>query len=67
MSDYFKGIPAIAYEGPESDNDFAYRHYSADEMVGGKRMEDQLRFAATRSGGRPSSGRGSGIRWRWRG
>lgn len=45
MSDFFQGIPQIKYEGPDSDNDFAYRHYNANEMVLGERMEDQLRFA----------------------
>ena len=45
MTDFFKGIPAIRYEGPESANEFAFRHYNADEMVMGKRMEDHLRFA----------------------
>jgi xylose isomerase len=46
MTDFFKDIPAIRYEGPESDNDFAFRHYNPDEVVLGKRMEDHLRFAA---------------------
>ncbi|WP_413876818.1 xylose isomerase [Albidovulum sp.] len=46
MTDFFKDIPAIHYEGPESDNDFAFRHYNPDEVVLGKRMEDHLRFAA---------------------
>lgn len=45
MSDFFAGIPAVTYEGPESRNDFAFRHYNPDEMVMGKRMEDHLRFA----------------------
>jgi len=45
MSDFFKGIPKVKYEGPESDNEFAFRHYNPDEMVLGKRMEDHLRFA----------------------
>ena len=45
MTEFFKGIPQIAYEGPESDSEFAYRHYDADEVVMGKRMEDHLRFA----------------------
>ncbi|KQI72910.1 xylose isomerase [Loktanella sp. 5RATIMAR09] len=46
MTDFFKGIPAITYEGPSSDNDFAFRHYNPDEMVMGKPMKDHLRFAA---------------------
>ncbi len=45
MSDFFKDIPQVTYQGPESDADFAYRHYDPDEMLGGKRMEDHLRFA----------------------
>jgi xylose isomerase len=45
MTDFFKGIPAINYEGPETSNEFAFRHYNPDEMVIGKRMEDHLRFA----------------------
>ena len=46
MTDFFKGIPAIKYEGPASDNDFAFRHYNPDEVVMGKPMKDHLRFAA---------------------
>lgn len=45
MTGFFKGIPAIRYEGPESENEFAFRHYDPDEMVSDKRMEDHLRFA----------------------
>ena len=45
MTDFFKGIPAITYEGPETSNEFAFRHYNPDDMVMGKRMEDHLRFA----------------------
>ncbi|QYK42353.1 MAG: xylose isomerase [Paracoccaceae bacterium] len=45
MTDFFKGIAPIRYEGPDSDNEFAFRHYNPDEQVLGKRMEDHLRFA----------------------
>ncbi|AOZ68896.1 xylose isomerase [Rhodobacter xanthinilyticus] len=45
MTEFFKGIPQIRYEGPTSDTDFAFRHYNPDEVVAGKRMEDHLRFA----------------------
>lgn len=45
MTDFFKGIPAIQYEGQDSKNEFAFRHYNPDEVVMGKRMEDHLRFA----------------------
>ena len=46
MTDFFKGIPAVTYEGPDSDNDFAFRHYNPEEVVMGKAMKDHLRFAA---------------------
>lgn len=46
MTDFFKDIPAIKYEGPDSDNDFAFRHYNPDEIIMGKPMKDHLRFAA---------------------
>lgn len=46
MTDFFKGIPQIKFEGPQSDNDFAFRHYDAEEVVMGKKMKDHLRFAA---------------------
>jgi xylose isomerase len=45
MSSYFAEIPAIPFEGPNSQNPLAYRYYEKDRMVLGKRMEDQLRFA----------------------
>ncbi|MFD1949954.1 xylose isomerase [Sphingomonas arantia] len=46
MSDFFNAIPQIKFEGPESQNELAYRFYDKDRMVLGKRMEDHLRFAA---------------------
>jgi xylose isomerase len=45
MTDFFKGINAIGFEGPDSANEFAFRHYNPDEMLGGKKMKDHLRFA----------------------
>ena len=45
MTDFFKDIPAITYEGPSSTNEFAFRHYNPDEVILGKRMEDHMRFA----------------------
>ena len=45
MTDFFKGIPTIKYEGPESQNDFAFRHYNPDEVVLGKALKEHLRFA----------------------
>jgi xylose isomerase len=46
MTEFFKGIAPIKYEGPESDNPLAFHWYDKDRVVLGKRMEEQLRFAA---------------------
>ena len=45
MTDFFKSIAPIKFEGTETTNEFAFRHYDADEVILGKRMEDHLRFA----------------------
>ncbi len=45
MSDFFKGLEQVRYEGPDSKNPLAYRHYNKDEIVAGKRMEDHIRPA----------------------
>ena len=42
---YFAGIDPIQYKGPDSDDEFAFRHYNPDELVLGKPMKDHLRFA----------------------
>ncbi|MEL6235961.1 MAG: xylose isomerase [Pseudomonadota bacterium] len=42
---YFDGIAPLAYEGPDSANEFAFRHYDPDALVLGKPMRDHLRFA----------------------
>ncbi|WP_210527693.1 xylose isomerase [Rubellimicrobium arenae] len=45
MAGYFDGIPEVRYEGPDSQNDFAFRHYNPDEVVMGKTLRDHLRFS----------------------
>jgi xylose isomerase len=47
MTDFFQGIPDIRYEGPETSNEFAFRHYNPDEIVMGKSLKDHLRFSIT--------------------
>jgi xylose isomerase len=42
----FPGIGKIPFEGPESDNPLAFKHYNPDEVVEGKPMKDHLRFSA---------------------
>lgn len=45
QKEYFKGIGAIPYEGPQSDNPLAFHWYDANKLVAGKSMKDWLRFA----------------------
>lgn len=42
---YFEGIGKINYEGPKSKNPLAFKYYNPEEVVMGKTMKDQLRFA----------------------
>ena len=42
---FFEGFSPIEYEGPDSTNPMAFRHYNPDEVVLGKRLEDHLRFS----------------------
>jgi xylose isomerase len=46
MNTYFQDISPIAYEGADSRKPLSFKWYDKDRMVLGKRMEDQLRFAA---------------------
>ncbi|MEQ8338159.1 MAG: xylose isomerase [Cyclobacteriaceae bacterium] len=43
--EYFKGVGTIKYEGPESDNPFAFKYYDEKKVVAGKSMKDHFRFA----------------------
>ncbi|WP_299736591.1 xylose isomerase [uncultured Roseobacter sp.] len=45
MTDFFAGISPVTYNPDAPADDLAFRHYNADEIVAGKRMEDHLRFA----------------------
>jgi len=44
-TEYFPGIPAIRYEGPDSKNPLAFKWYNPDEIVEGKTMKEHLRFS----------------------
>ncbi|AML50381.1 xylose isomerase [Falsihalocynthiibacter arcticus] len=63
MSTGFFPVDKIKYEGPDSTNPFAFRHYNPDEILLGKRMEEHLRFATAYwhsfawEGGDPFGGR----------
>ena len=69
MTDFFQGIPQIRYEGPQTDNEFAFRHYNPDEMVMGKSLKEHLRFAVAYwhsfawEGGDPFGGRSFDRPW----
>jgi len=45
MAKYFQHIPQIAYEGPDSKNSLAFRHYDSTRVIGGKTMAEHLRFS----------------------
>src|SRR4026208_2028377 len=45
MTAAFPEIQRIKFEGPQSKNPLAFRHYNADETVGGKTMTDHPRFS----------------------
>jgi len=42
---FFPGIKKIGYEGPNSKNPLAFKHYNPKEKVLGKTMAEHLRFA----------------------
>jgi xylose isomerase len=45
VTDFFKGISPVKFEGPSSSNPLAFRHYNKDEVVLGKTMEEHIRPA----------------------
>src|SRR5450432_1925689 len=45
MKNSFPNVRKIAFEGHDSKNPLAFKHYNAGEIVEGKTMKDHLRFA----------------------
>ena len=45
MSEIFRNIPEIKYEGAKSKNELAFKYYDADRVVLGKKMSEHLPFA----------------------
>ena len=43
--EFFTGVDQIKYEGPDSTNPLAFRHYDENKVVLGKSMKEHLRFA----------------------
>ncbi|HVT80982.1 MAG TPA: xylose isomerase [Phycisphaerae bacterium] len=63
----FPGVSKIQFEGPQSKNPLAFRHYNASERVDGKTMKEHLRFAVAywhtmRGTGNDPFGPGTAIR-----
>ena len=60
---FFADIPDVTFEGPETSNEFAYRHYDPNAVIAGKTMAEHLRFAVAYwhsfawEGGDPFGGR----------
>ena len=45
MSEFFKNIGKIPFEGKDSTNPLAFKYYNPEEVVAGKTMREQLKFA----------------------
>ena len=43
--EFYKGVRAISFEGKTSDNPLAFKFYNPDQMVMGKSMRDNFKFA----------------------
>lgn len=42
---HFPGLGPIAYEGPQTENPLAFRHYNPDELFDGKPLSAHMRFS----------------------
>lgn len=45
MKEYFSNVSKINYEGSDSKNPYSFKYYNSDEIIGGKKMRDHLRFS----------------------
>ncbi|NLT10169.1 MAG: xylose isomerase [Ruminococcus sp.] len=45
MSEYFKNINKIKFEGRNSTEPLAFKYYDPDQLIGGKTMKEHLKFA----------------------
>lgn len=45
MSEIFKNIPKISFEGSDSKNSLAFRYYDSERVILGKKMKEHLPFA----------------------
>src|SRR5512136_443639 len=63
----FPNVSKIPFEGPDSKNPLAFKHYNPDELVEGRTMKDHLRFSVVywhtfRGRGSDPFGPGTAIR-----
>lgn len=47
MKEIFTSVPKIKYEGARSKNPLAFRYYNPEEVVNGKTMREQMKFAVS--------------------
>jgi len=45
MSEIFKNLPIVSYEGPKSKNSLAFKYYEPDRVIMGKTMKELLPFS----------------------
>lgn len=45
MSEFMPAIKAVKYEGPDSRNPLAFKHYNPKQMIFGKTMAEHFRFS----------------------
>lgn len=45
MSEIFKDLPVVSYEGPKSKNAHAFKYYDPDRVILGKTMKEHLPFS----------------------
>ena len=43
--EFYNGIEKVKYEGPKSTSPLSFKFYNPDEIIAGKTMREQLRFA----------------------
>lgn len=43
--EYFSGVDKVKFEGPESDNPFAFKYYDENKVVAGKALKEHFKFA----------------------
>ncbi len=45
MSEFFKSVPKIKFEGKDSKNPLSFKYYDAERVILGKKMKEHLPFA----------------------